>query len=167
MSGQATTDNVTCERLLISFVPTSTEDSDRLASQLLEGGGVGSATVEVNDDAALTAETVLMIVTLGPIGLAVLTRLVDWFRDRNDCLLVVDTRGSDLKIEERCDIVGRRGQVIVITGPDEQVVIHRNEAFLDLQALVTAAIGKSAEAVRSLASASGARAEIENRSKGP
>ena len=149
------------ERLLISFVPTSDEDASQLIETLVADGGADEVRIESGSDFGFAAETVLAIVILGPVGLEVLRRLADWFRDRNDCLLVIDARGPDLRVEERCDIVGRRGQVIVVTAPDVQVVIKKNDAILDLQALVMHGLDRSASAIAEAARAAGASAEIE------
>jgi hypothetical protein len=143
------------------FVPESADESQQLVEDLKLIGGVSDVRLESDSDDRFLPAAVVVIVVVGSSGLAALTRIADWLRDRRDCLLVVDARGTTVKVEERCDISGRRGQVIVVTGPDEQVVIHKNEAILDLQAIVTAAIGKSASSVAGLAESAGARAEIE------
>jgi hypothetical protein len=149
-------------RVILSFIPRRSEDAEELSQELLKPGGAEAVHIEASSDLSFAAEAVLAILILGTTGLAVIARIADWLRDRGDCLLVIDARGEDLKIEERCDIVGRRGQVIVVTSPNEQVVIHRSEAFLDLQAIVNRAIEKSASAVAEFASSAGARVEIES-----
>jgi hypothetical protein len=148
-------------RLTFEFVPQSDGEADDLVLQLSALDGIESVSAKQSDTSRFAAETALVIVLLGSAGLAVLARLTDWLRDRQDCLLVIDARHEDLRIEERRDIAGRRGQVVIITSGMEQVVIKRNDAVLDLQALVTRALDKSAEAAAELARSTGANASVE------
>jgi hypothetical protein len=150
------------DRLVMQFVPRSPDDAADFRHHLTAEDGVEDVLLQTRTDSGFAAETVLAIVILGSAGLAALTRIADWVRDRDDCLLLIDTRGGQLRVDERCDIVGRRGQVIIVTGSDEQVVIQKNEAILDLQSLVTHAIDKSAAAVADLARTAGASAEVQH-----
>ncbi len=151
------------DRVLISFTERAEDETERLASELRDFAC--DVQIEREEDAGLGAETALVIVVLGTAGLAAVTRIFDWLRDRNDCLLVIDARGVDVKVEERCDIIGRRGQVVVVTSANEHVVIHAAKAALDLEAIVTTAIEKSSDAVVELVKATGANAYPEPRIK--
>jgi hypothetical protein len=148
--------------LVFEFVPSTDGEMEDLAEYLSELDEVGAVTVEDSETSRFAAETALVVIALGSAGLAAFTRLVDWLRDRRDCLLVVDARQEDLRVEERCDVVGRRGQVVIVTSGREQVVIERSDA-LNLQAIVTQAIEQSAEAAASLAKSLGGVAHIEAR----
>lgn len=148
-------------QLVVQFVPQSPQDAGHLRDFLMDEGHVEDVLLQARTDAGFAAETVLAVVILGSAGLAAITRIVDWLRDRNDCLLVIDTRGGQLRVDERCDIVGRRGQVIIVTSPEEQVVIRTNQAILDLQSLISHAIDHSAAAAAELARTAGAEAHIE------
>lgn len=148
-------------RLVFEFVPRSGDEVDALADHLSQLEAIEAVTVERGDASRLAAETALLVILLGSAGLAAFTRLVDWLRDRRDCLLVLDARHDDLRVTERCDVVGRRGQVIIVTSGNEQVVIERSDAGLDLQAIVMRAIDQSAEAATSLAKSLGAAARVE------
>lgn len=148
-------------RIVLEFVPRDADETQHLTEHLMTLQEVDSVSVDHGGDDRFAAEAALVIVVLGSAGLAALTRLADWLRDRRDCLLVVDARGVDLHVEERCDIAGRRGQVIIVTSAAEQVVIQRNDAVLDLQAIVTNAIDHSTEAAAALARSAGASAQIE------
>ena len=146
----------------LSFVIQSDEDVSELRERLLTQGGAEEVRLEdVGSDEILPVIATAYIV-LGIIGLGVVTRIADWLRDRNDCLLVIDARGDNLKIEERCDIEGRRGQVVVVTGSNEQVVIHKNEAVLDLQRLVECAFGRSTADLIDFAKSQGGDANFES-----
>lgn len=151
------------DQLHFEFVPQDDDEPQRLAEYLSALDGIDSVAVDQEEGARFAAETAIVIVILGSAGLAAVTRLADWLRDRRDCLLVIDARGEDLHIEERCDISGRRGHVIIVTKGDEQVVIQRNEAVLDLQAIVVRAVDQSAEAAAVLARSAGAAAQVESR----
>lgn len=153
-------------RIIVELVPGQPGELDELFEVLTSSGGVDDVELQQGDDAGLAAETALLIIVLGSAGLAAVTQVVDWLRDRRDCLLVVDARGGDLKIQERCDIVGRRGQVVIVTPADQHVVIHKQEAPLDLQAIVAQAIDRSAAAAVQLAAAAGATAYTEPRGAG-
>lgn len=148
-------------RLVFEFVPRSDDEADDLANHLSQVEAIEAVTVERGDASRLAAETALLIIVLGTAGLAAFTGLVDWLRDRRDCLLIVDARHEDLRVTERCDVVGRRGQVIIVTSGKEQVVIERSDVGLDLQAIAMRAIDQSADAAASLAKSLGATARVE------
>lgn len=149
-------------RIIVKFVPNIGGEAQAFAEEFQSAPDIDDVTFQPHPEKHLGVESALAILILGSGGLALLTRIIDWLRDRNDCLLVIDARGDDLQIEERCDVQGRRGQVIIVAHSNERVAIKRHQAVLDLQAIVTEALGKSATAAAELARASGATAEVES-----
>jgi hypothetical protein len=90
-----------------------------------------------------------IVIGMVTVGTGLLTVVADWLRRRKNCLLVVDTRDpDDLKLYERCDLVGQRGKTIVIASNDTQVVIEEVDGVLDIDALAKAAIESSVEGVK-------------------
>jgi hypothetical protein len=149
----------------VEFVPQADDEVEVLANYVESIEGIGAVELRSAEDGRLAAETAVVLVILGLAGLAAVTLVVDWLRDRKDCLLVIDTRGDELTIQERCDISGRRGQVVIVTGPQERVVIQHAQGALDVEEIVKRAIDQSAQSAAALAVSNGAEAFVEDHRK--
>ncbi len=85
-------------------------------------------------------EPVTLVVVAGGavLGAGLITRIADWYRSRSDCLLIVDARGPEIRLHQRCDLDGYRGKTIIVSDSQTQVVIHRDEGAVDLGAALGA-----------------------------
>ena len=126
-----------------------------------------SITTDAPDgDEGVAPFVILIVVATGIVGLGVITRLVDWFRDRRSCLLVVDARLDEVTITERCDLEGQRGKIILIASTDTQISIEMSKGVIDLDRIVETAISGSIAAAVDLVKAAGGTAEIQASGEG-
>ena len=91
------------------------------------------------------------------IALAGLATIVQRVINGRKCRMIIDARSSEIKTEVNCAI--KDGRLIVITKDGEKVTVADAPPALDLTELVTAAIKGTAEEVRKIAGAAGAKVE--------
>lgn len=109
---------------------------------------------------SLEPVSVLIIVTSGVISVGVVAAVADWIRQRNECLLVIDARGAEVTITERCDLPGQRGKIVVLSSSDQKLTVDAPRGVFDIEAIVNTLIDKSIDAASVVAHEAGLRNEI-------
>jgi hypothetical protein len=115
-------------------------DENHLRSLLLEDPSVDR--VEDNgtryDESRLEPVTFTLIAIGLIVGTGVVTRVADWWQARSDCLLVIDARTEDLRIEQRCDLVGYKGRTVIIADGATQVTVQREHGAITIDEVINA-----------------------------
>lgn len=127
-------------RLLIAVEGTDDEGRADLKALLADFDSIDAVEeVGLDSDRARLEPVTMTIVAIGIIvGTGIVTRVADWWRARSDCLLVIDARGEDVKIEARCDLAGYRGKTIVVADDHTQVTIDRERGAFSMDEVLNA-----------------------------
>jgi len=138
--GNAHSKELEVPRLLITVEATDDEGRADLQALLADFDSIDAVEEVGFDSESARLEPVTMtIVAIGIIvGTGIVTRVVDWWRARSDCLLVIDARGEDVKVEARCDLAGYRGKTIIVTDDRTQVTIERERGAFSMDEVLNA-----------------------------
>lgn len=145
------------------YLPGQSHDELRALVDEL-ASGIDPSLVSISNDGdrdGLIPAVVFVYVAVGVFGTGLLTSVADWLHKRRSCLLIVDARGSDVKVTERCDLRSHAGEVILLANDGQQLRIERSSGILDLDSLLSETISKSIAAAASYARGRGLTAKIE------
>lgn len=151
----------------VDITSGSREEAQELADMLQSDSSEVSVDVEgLSDERGLAPIAIFLIVVAGAVGVGVVTRIIDWYRDRNSCLLVVDARTEELRIEQRCDLDSHRGKTVIIANSETQISIEAQKGTINLDELVQVAAKASIESAVEIVKAAGGTAEIQPAGQG-
>jgi hypothetical protein len=91
-----------------------------------------------DDQSRLDPVTVTIIFAGFIVGTGVVTKVADWWRARSDCLLVIDARTDDLRIEPRCDLAEYKGMTIIIADESTQITVQRETGAFSVDDIINA-----------------------------
>jgi hypothetical protein len=123
----------------LTVIAENMDDGERseLEDLLISDESIDRVDVVDSTGQARLDPVTLTVVAVGLIvGTGVVTRVTDWWQARSDCLLVIDARTEELKIEPRCDLAGYKGMTIILVDKDTQVTLRRTNGAFSIDEIV-------------------------------
>lgn len=155
------------DQLQVRLRDGSRHDSEELATAISGWLDEGDVVLEgEHDDYALDPVTVWIVVTGAVVAVGLITRIVDWVRERNNCLIVIDATGERIDIREDCDVQAMRGKIVILTVEGQELRIDRGPDTVDVEKVVTMAMETTVSAALELLKDSGGEGAVAESGRG-
>ncbi len=129
--------------------------SDEVAAYLAEQGAVG---IEQSEEVGVLPVIGLPFVIAALVGTAGLTSIVVWIITHFGCLVVIDARGEDVKVNRHCE--DRSGRVILVADEKTKIEVSNVPPLINFTDIVKTAVEKGAGAAKTAAEAAGGVAKV-------
>ena len=133
----------------------SPEASQEVATYLKEQG---AGDIEQSEDVGIVPVIGLPFVIAALVGAAGLASIVVYIARTFGCMVVVDARGDDIKVNRHCEIRG--GRVILVAGEKTKIEVSEISPLFDFTAVAKTAVEQGAEAAKAAAEAAGATVKV-------
>jgi hypothetical protein len=133
----------------------SAEASNEIATYLRDQG---AAEIDQSEDVGIVPVIGLPFVIAALVGAAGLASIVVYLARTFGCMVVVDARADDIKVNRHCEIRG--GRVILVAGEKTKIEVSEVSPLFDFTAIAKTAVEQGAEAAKTAAEAAGATAKV-------